>query len=664
MDKISAIEINKIFLESITESLPQFIFWKDIDSVYLGCNKNFADFVGLKTPHDIIGKKDQDLNWQSAGHTTEAFRKGDVETLSGKPVTNQEEKLVLPNGKTLITLVSKLPIVYDGKAIGIVGYFTDITEIRKTELQAKLALEEAITLKLENAAHIAKLEAQEQISKNANQVAHDIRSPLSTLLILLKSCNDIPETTRIAIREAAVSIGDIANNLLSKYKTKECDEKGYTEERTPLLLSATLLHSISDKKYQYTDLPVKFEHKLSPSSHFAFIRIGPSSFKRMISNIINNAVDAFEKREGKVTIKLDVTSKIAKISIEDNGKGMPQQVVEKILQNIEVTAAKAEGHGIGLTQVRETLMRNQGKISINSQINYGTQIILEFPRIKAPEWIVEEIKIGKEDIVVILDDDSSIHLAWDIRFEPILKKYPGIQVHHFENGQEAIEFIKGLTEVEKQRVNLLTDYELLKQELNGLHVIEKTKIKRSILVTSHYADHIVLERSRKMKTKILPKQLASEVLMIIDETKTFTPGASIKTCPREGRDRRGELKESFISGLSPAEVRRKVNAILVDDDERFADTLIQYIFIDDEVDYFDDPHEFMVKIKHYPKDTRIYLDNNYKSGDVNGFSLAKELHELGYTRLYLLTGDTFETSKIPHYLKIIRKDDVDSIKDW
>jgi two-component system, OmpR family, aerobic respiration control sensor histidine kinase ArcB len=137
--------INAVFLKKITESLPQYIFWKDENSIYLGCNQNFAKLVGLNSPQEIIGKTDYDLNWQSTGHTAEAFREGDKETLAGKFLTNQEEILVLPGGKRVITLVSKQPILDKGKSIGIVGYFTDITGLRKAEDELKQT-----TQKLEN----------------------------------------------------------------------------------------------------------------------------------------------------------------------------------------------------------------------------------------------------------------------------------------------------------------------------------------------------------------------------------------------------------------------------------------------------------------------------------------------------------------------------------
>ncbi len=56
-----------------------------------------------------------------------------------------------------------------------------------------------------------------------------------------------------------------------------------------------------------------------------------------------------------------------------------------------VTQGKESGHGIGLTQVWETLDHNQGELNVVSELGLGTTITLTFPRIKAPHWIAEEI---------------------------------------------------------------------------------------------------------------------------------------------------------------------------------------------------------------------------------------------------------------------------------
>lgn len=367
------------------------------------------------------------------------------------------------------------------------------------------------------------------------------------------------------------------------------------------------------------------------------MRVELSAFKRMISNLINNAVDAFEGQRGRVVIKMNAAADWVKVTIVDNGKGMPPEVAEKIMNRIAVTQGKSDGHGIGLTQVREALSRNRGEMKIHSIVGQGTEITLTFPRIKAPNWIAEAIPLIPKDIIVILDDDWSIHAAWDTRLETILKEAPEMQVKHFEMGHDAVDFICGLSEEEKPQVFLLTDFKLLKQDLNGLDVIEKVKVKRSILVTSYYANEVIREQAVSLGTKVLPKQLAPEIPIFITEEIDIHKGAS------------EELKQ--------------VDAILVDDDAGLAKDLIRYAFSDNKVDYFEDPKEFMEEVTRYPKDTRIYLDNHFRSG-IRGVKLAKELHERGYTRLYILSGSTFKPGELPEEIKVIRKDDIESIKDW
>lgn len=621
-------------LSSVIELMAGNYWLKDINGVYKGFNQALLNLLGVNH-EDVIGKTDHDLPW---ANTADELIENDRQVIiSGLPHKTEEE-IRSANGEIRIFEILKIPLKNKkGEIIGTMGNSIDITERKYAEKQAKTAKAEAIQLKLESTVNKAKLEAQEEFSKTVNQVVHDIRSPLASLIMVIKSCREVPETERIALREAAIGIGDIANNLLAQYNAKKPKSAAYVEKQQPVLLSALILQSLTEKKFQYKDLPVKFDYAFSQTGQFAFTRVESSSFKRMLSNLINNAVDAFENNKGTVTVRLDAAAEKVTVTVEDNGKGMPQQIIDKIMQNIEVTEGKSHGHGIGLTQIRETLARNQGTLSIDSKIKKGTRMLLEFTRIPAPDWIAKEIRLAPEDVVVILDDDISIHRAWDTRFTSILEKNPSIAVRHFENCHEAVRFIDAFSEDERQKIYLLTDYELLKQELNGLHVVTKADIARSILVTSHYADPIVLERASKLHTQILPKQLAAEVPIYIDEPLDYP-----------------------VKNKSP----KKVDLVLVDDDKTFAKSLKQFIFNNNVVDYFEDPHQFIKNLSRYPKDTRIYLDHHFASSGITGVKIAETLHERGFTCLYLLSGETFELDTLPDYLKVIRKDDIEGIKDW
>ena len=93
----------QILIETIFQQIPQFIFWKNTHSVYLGCNQRYAELLGLNSPQDIIGKTDYQIGWLPDGDTADKFRKGDQETLAGNPLTNAEEWLSLKNGSKILT---------------------------------------------------------------------------------------------------------------------------------------------------------------------------------------------------------------------------------------------------------------------------------------------------------------------------------------------------------------------------------------------------------------------------------------------------------------------------------------------------------------------------------------------------------------------------------
>lgn len=481
-----------------------------------------------------------------------------------------------------------------------------------------------------------RIQAQKKFLTLANQVAHDIRSPLSSLLMIVKSCSEIPEQDRIALREAAISIGDIANNLLNQYRNKDSVVEGAEEEQEtsrPMLVSAVLLELLTEKKYEYHDLPIKFDYDLSEASFFAFIKLPFTAFKRMISNITNNAVDAFQGGDGRIVLSLSADNEWVTITVEDNGLGMPKDVADKIMNNVAVTSGKEKGHGIGLTQVRETLQQYQGELKIESEEGKGTKIHLTFPRIRAPKWIAEIIELNSNDIVLILDDDSSIHRAWDARFEDVLKIHGSLQLKHFTHANELLECVQAMDEAAKSHVFLLTDYELLKQNQTGLDVVATTQLPRSILVTSHYANKDVLEQAAKTNTQILPKHLASEIAIHVQETTQMDKATD-----------------------------KSVDVILVDDDAAFIETLANFIFSDFKVEKYHNPVHFLEQVDLYPKDIKIYVDCNFDTTTMSGIEVAKSLHEKGFKRLYLLSGQYFSAGELPEYVTHLQKTDLEAIK--
>ncbi|MBU0744520.1 MAG: PAS domain-containing protein [Gammaproteobacteria bacterium] len=600
------------YLKEITNCMPGNFYWKDKNGCYLGCNQTTLIIPGYKREQELIGKTDYDI-WPEQA---EELRKNDAAVMaSGKPAYF-EETVQLKGQNPKYYAVVKIPLRdANGSIVGIIGNSLDITYRKEAE-----------GLKLENELQKTKLQEQEIFRKIANQVAHDIRSPLTSLSIIVESCKNIPEAERITLRKIAAGIGDIANHLLNKYKSDAFGKEG--ESAKPMLVSLSLSEVVSEKKYQYKHSPVKFNYLPKPGDNFVFIKVEPGSFTRMISNLINNSVDSFDGRDGRVDLTLKSTSKFVMIIIQDNGKGMPQKIIDKIMNNIAVTSGKKGGAGIGFTQVCDTLQRNQGKLEIESKVDWGTKIILTFPKVESPEWIADKIKLKKGDTVIVLDDDDSIHFAWDARFKPFKSD---VELRHFKSGEETIDFINSLAV--KDKIFLLADFELISQTLNGLQVIERTSMQHSsTLVTSHYANPVVHDLAIKAKVKILPKQLVSDVSVKIEAN-------------------RESINRSFI----------KTKLVIVDDDELLVDSLASFFRHKNiMVDVYHNPKIFLEHLSEYAKNTKICLDNEFH-GKQEGVELAKQLNKAGYTQLYMLSGKDFKAGEIPNYLTVITKGDIDGL---
>lgn len=122
----------KDLFERVINSVPSFIFWKDRDLNYLGCNTTFAHFAGLEEASDIIGKNDDDMAWKTEA---EKFKADDQQVIDKKTEKhNYEESVLDQSGNRHLLRTHKMPLTdSSGETIGIIATCEDITEEKRAE---------------------------------------------------------------------------------------------------------------------------------------------------------------------------------------------------------------------------------------------------------------------------------------------------------------------------------------------------------------------------------------------------------------------------------------------------------------------------------------------------------------------------------------------------
>ena len=129
----AALNASARVLQSIVDSVPYAIYWKDADLVYRGCNQHFASDLGLASASAIIGKSDADLPWRP--EEVESFRAIDRRVIeSNTPEHDVDETTIHADGTQEWFETHKIPLRdQDGEVVGVLGTYANITARRHAE---------------------------------------------------------------------------------------------------------------------------------------------------------------------------------------------------------------------------------------------------------------------------------------------------------------------------------------------------------------------------------------------------------------------------------------------------------------------------------------------------------------------------------------------------
>ena len=343
----------------------------------------------------------------------------------------------------------------------------EFDSLRDKIIEYKQGQEENEKLKID-------LTVQEKMLELAQMVSHDIRSPLNSLKMAVDDVQKIDHEQRFIINHSIQRINEIALNLLNGKKGQELQY-----QFTNTNIAELTQHLVEAKKIEFKNklsLNIIFTNQLKNETN-AFI--DKKEFSRVLSNLINNAVEALDKGEIQI-LTSDFGDKKIAIVIKDTGRGMTKDLLNRLGEKgySEGKRESDSGSGLGVYHAKKTIAQFNGYMTFESELNKGTTVTIILPKSEETQSTN-----GTYDYVYI-DDDRLLRLGWSKR-----AKSKSINLLTLASADELKTHESNIS---KEHTHIYIDYDLGADTKNGLDLaqeLNKKGYKNIYMASGHEEKH-------------------------------------------------------------------------------------------------------------------------------------------------------------------------------
>ncbi|MCD6246445.1 response regulator, partial [candidate division WOR-3 bacterium] len=252
----------------------------------------------------------------------------------------------------------------------------------------------------------------EAMGKVTGKVAHDFNNILTGIIgysdMIINNPNGADKTIieyAKNINRAGLSAKNLIKDLLLFSKNQKLNKEVF--DLNKLIIEYTNILKGTIKK--------NISLKLDLDNEECIIDADKTKIESVLLNLITNAIDSIET-EGIIKIKtrhkIENDSSYIILTVEDNGKGIPENIINRIYEPFFSTKREGKGTGLGLSIVYGIVMQHNGSISVRSKLNKGTTFEIAIPEFKSfsenNPSISDRKKKEMRKILLVDDDENSL----------------------------------------------------------------------------------------------------------------------------------------------------------------------------------------------------------------------------------------------------------------
>ncbi len=351
-------------LEEVIDASPVTVYLKDTAYHYLVVNRDYERLSG----HDrasILGRNDFDIFPDAVARL---FREQDEEVVRRGESVDFKETIPLPDGIHSFITQKFLLHTPEGRIAGIAGVCTDITELERARLDLERAQSELV--KQERLAALAEL---------SGVIAHEVRNPLGVIFNALATLKRIlppllPDSRELLgiIDEEAARLNRLVSAVLELVRPVEPEMAPVGIDAIDAIASQAIAaaRSLAD---------TEAEARLEIAPDLPVIHADERMLLQALISLVTNAIQA-PNRRGPIKIRIAAEprpSNMLRFEVEDDGSGIPPEVVDRIFSPFFTT--RAAGTGLGLPIVKRVADAHRGTIELLRNTQRGATFVLRIP---------------------------------------------------------------------------------------------------------------------------------------------------------------------------------------------------------------------------------------------------------------------------------------------